>query len=260
MTSGWYRQIFPTCLAAPRQAVQELITTRQGYRLATSTGGVLTGRGADIILIDDPLKPEEALSDAQRKAVNDWYDHTLYSRQNDKRRGAIVIIMQRLNEDDLVGHVLAQEEWEVLRFPAIAETEEVHQIETIWGQESFRRRRGEALQPDREPLETLEPIRRTIGPYNFAGQYQQSPAPLGGGLVKAEWFKRYRENDRPEFDRIVQSWDTANKATELSDFSVCTTWGVKGKNLFRYCQINFCRAEGGPGVMHDHSAPTAFLH
>jgi len=174
-----------------------------------------------------------ALSEVLRRAANEWYNHTLYSRMNDKRHGAIVIIMQRLHEDDLVGHVLAQEEWEVLRFPAIAETEEVHQIETIWGQESFRRRRGEALQPDREPLETLDGIRRTIGPYNFAGQYQQSPAPLGGGLVKAEWFKRYRENDWPEpFERIVQSWDTANKATELSDFSVCTTWGVKGKHLF----------------------------
>src|SRR5215469_305005 len=233
MTSGWYRQIFATRLAAPRQAVQELITTRQGYRLATSTGGVLTGRGADIILIDDPLKPEEALSDAQRKAANEWYNHTLYSRHNDKRRGAIVISMQRLQEDNLVGHVLAQEEWEVLRFPAIAEADEVHQIETIWGLERFTRRRGEALHADREPLETLDGIRRTIGDYNFAGQYQQSPAPLGGGLVKAEWFKRYRDSDRPErFDRIVQSWDTANKATELSDFSVCTTWGVKGKNLF----------------------------
>src|SRR5215472_6646578 len=232
MTSGWYRRIFPTRLAAPRQAVQELITTRQGYRLATSTGGVLTGRGADIILIDDPLKPEEALSDAQRKAANEWYDHTLYSRQNDKRRGAIVIIMQRLQEDDLVGHVLAQEEWEVLRFPAIAETDEVHQIETIWGPERFTRRRGEALHPDREPPETLDRIRRTVGGYNFAGQYQQAPAPLGGGLVKAHWFKRYGEKDRPErFDRIVQSWDTANKATELSDFSVCTTWGVKGKDV-----------------------------
>jgi predicted phage terminase large subunit-like protein len=89
------------------------------------------------------------------------------------------------------------------------------------------------LHSDREPLDTLDRIRRTIGEYNFAGQYQQSPAPLGGGLVKAEWFKRYRENDRPErFDRIVQSWDTANKATELSDFSVCTTWGVKDKQLF----------------------------
>jgi predicted phage terminase large subunit-like protein len=129
--------------------------------------------------------------------------------------------------------VLAQEPWEVLSFPAIAETEEVHRIETIWGPRCFRRRQGEALHPDREPLETLEHIRRTIGEYNFAGQYQQSPAPLGGGLVKGDWFKRYRENELPErFDRIVQSWDTANKATELSDFSVCTTWGVSGKHVF----------------------------
>src|ERR1700756_2640467 len=231
--SPWYRQIFPTRLAPHRPAVQEFITPRQGYRLATSTGGVLTGRGADIILIDDPLKPEEALSDAQRKAANQWYDTTLYSRLNDKRHGAIVIIMQRLHEDDLIGHVLAQEGWEVLSFPAIAEADEVHRIETIWGARCFRRRQGEALHPAREPLETLDRIRRTIGEYNFAGQYQQSPAPLGGGLVKAEWFKRYGEKDRPErFDRIVQSWDTANKASELSDFSVCTTWGVKGKELF----------------------------
>src|SRR5467141_1212770 len=209
MMSPWYRQVFPARLAAHRQAIQEFITTRQGYRLATSTGGVLTGRGADIILIDDPLKPGEALSEAQRQTANDWYDHTLYSRQNDKQHGVIVIIMQRLHEDDLVGHVLAQEPWEVLSFPAIAEADEVQEIETIWGPRCFRRRQGEALHPEREPLETLHRIRQTIGEYNFAGQYQQSPAPLGGGLVKAGWFKRYRENELPErFDRIVQSWDT----------------------------------------------------
>jgi predicted phage terminase large subunit-like protein len=233
MMGPWYRRIFPTRLAQHRQAVQEFITTRQGYRLATSTGGVLTGRGADIILIDDPLKPEEALSPAQRQACNEWFVHTLYSRLNDKRHGTIVIIMQRLHEDDLVGHVLAQEDWDVLSFPAIAEADEVHEIETSWGPRCFTRRQSEALHPNREPLEVLDRIRRTIGEYNFAGQYQQSPAPLGGGLVKAEWFKRYRENERPErFDRIVQSWDTANKATELSDYSVCTTWGVTGQNLF----------------------------
>jgi predicted phage terminase large subunit-like protein len=233
MMSPWYRQIFRTRLAAHRQAVQEFVTTRHGYRLATSIGGVLTGRGADIIMIDDPLKPEEALSKVQRQACNQWFVHTLYSRLNDKRSGAIVIIMQRLHEDDLVGHVLAQEPWEVLSFPAIAEADEAHQVETIWGPRCFRRRQGEALHPDREPLETLERIRRTIGEYNFAGQFQQSPAPLGGGLVKAEWFQRYRETELPErFDRIVQSWDTANKVTELSDFSVCTTWGLKGKHLF----------------------------
>jgi len=231
--SPWYRRIFPTRLAPHRQAVQEFITTRQGYRLATSTGGVLTGRGADFILIDDPLKPDEALSDAQRKTANDWFSHTLYSRLNDKRSGAIVIIMQRLHEDDLVGHVLAQESWEVVCFPAIAEADEVHRIETIWGLRCFRRWQGEALHPEREPLDTLDRIRRSVGEYNFAGQYQQSPAPAGGGLVKVEWFKRYREDDRPErFDRIVQSWDTANKATELSDFSVCTSWGIKEKHLY----------------------------
>src|SRR6201982_1501364 len=101
MMSPWYRQIFPTRLAPHRQAVQEFITTRQGYRLATSTGGVLAGRGAGLILMDDPLKPEEALSEAQRQATNEWYDHTLYSRQNNKRSGAIVIIMQRLHAADL---------------------------------------------------------------------------------------------------------------------------------------------------------------
>ena len=136
---------------------------------------MLTGGGADIILIDDPLKPEEALSDAQRKTANDWFDHTLYSRLNDKRSGAIVIIMQRLNEGDLVGHVIEQEPWEIVRFPAIAEADEVHDIDTIWGPRCFTRCLGEALHPDREPLDILDHIRRTIGEYNFAGQYQQSP-------------------------------------------------------------------------------------
>src|SRR5947207_3778251 len=236
MLSPWYRRIFPTRLAPHRHAVAEFITTRQGYRLATSTGGVLTGRGADMILIDDPSKPEEALSEARRNATNDWFLNTLYSRLNDKCRGAIVIIMQRLHEDDLVGHVRGQEPWEVVRFPANADADEAHEIETIWGPQRFTRRQGEALHPARESLATLDHIRRTLGEYNFAGQYQQSPAPLGGGMVKEAWFKRYSENERPEsFERVVQSWDTANKATELSDFSVCTTWGIRGKNLFLLC-------------------------
>jgi len=79
----------------------------------------------------------------------------------------------------------------------------------------------------------LEQIRRTIGEYNFAGQYQQAPSPLGGGIVKATWFRHYMPSELPQsFDRVVQSWDTANKASELSDFSVCTSWGIKGKELY----------------------------
>ena len=111
--------------------------------------------------------------------------------------------MQRLHEDDLVGHVLGQEPWEVVSFPVIAEADEVHEVATIWGPERFTRRQGEALHPAREPLATLAHIRRTIGEYNFAGQYQQSPAPLGGGLVKDAWFRRYGEKDRPERFEVV---------------------------------------------------------
>ena len=95
LASDWYQRLFPTRLSPERQAVPEFETTAQGCRLATSVGGVLTGRGADLIIIDDPLKPEEALSQSQRRAANEWFDHTLYSRLNDKLAGAIVLIMHR---------------------------------------------------------------------------------------------------------------------------------------------------------------------
>jgi predicted phage terminase large subunit-like protein len=233
MTSEWYRGLFPTRLAPHKQSVQEFLTTQNGFRLATSVGGVLTGRGADFIIIDDPLKPEEALSESQRVGVNQWFDHTLYSRLNDKQKGCILIIMQRLHEDDLVGHVLEQESWEHVRLPAIAEEDETHVVETPFQTRTVRRRTGEALHPQREPLERLEHLRRTLGSYNFAGQYQQSPSPLGGGMVKAEWFNYYVPGAEPSrFDLTFQSWDTANKCTELSDFSVCTTWGRRKKRLY----------------------------
>src|SRR5216684_2050693 len=180
MMCAWYQALFSTRLSAQKQAVQEFATTAQGFRLATSVGGVLTGRGGDIIIIDDPLKPDEALSETQRRAVNEWYDHTLYSRLNDKRTGCIIIIMQRLHEDDLVGHVLEQEDWDLVRLPAIAEEDEVHVIRSPYRTRTVRRRAGEALHPEREPLILLEHLRGTVGEYNFAGQYQQQPAPLGG--------------------------------------------------------------------------------
>ena len=233
LASGWYRALFATRLSAAKNAVQEFVTTDQGYRLAVAVGGALTGRGGDIIILDDPLKPEEALSRTQRQGVNEWFDHTLYSRLNDKGSSAIVLVMHRLHEDDLTAHVLAQEAWEVVRFPAIAETEEHHIAETVLGASHFVRHQGQALHTGREPLDLLAHIRQTIGDYNFAGQYQQSPAPLGGGLVKRAWFRRYAADQLPApFDRIVQSWDTANKATELSDYSVCTSWGIAAKNLY----------------------------
>jgi predicted phage terminase large subunit-like protein len=233
MQASWYQQAFATRLTNTRAQLQELITSEGGYRMATSVGGVLTGRGADVILIDDSLKPSEALSDARRTAVNDWYDGALYSRLNDKQKGAIVVIMQRLHEDDLVGHVLRREGWDLLSFPAIAEVDEEHIVQTPFGRKPFTRKAGEALQPNREPLATLEEIRATLGAYNFAGQYQQTPAPSGGGMVKEVWFQRYDTTSAPkDFEQIIQSWDTANKPSELSDFSVCSTWGLKSGHFY----------------------------
>jgi predicted phage terminase large subunit-like protein len=233
MKTPGYQQLFPTRLSSQRQAVGEFMTTKQGYRIATSIGGAVTGKGADFIILDDPLQPDAALSDSQRQAANDYYDHTLYSRLNNKTTGRVIVVMQRLHQDDLVGHVLEQERWNLLALPAIAEQDELITIDSILGTQRIKRRAGDALHAAREPLAALEQIKKTIGSYNFAGQYQQTPAPLGGGLIKAEWFLHYELHQLPsKFDQIIQSWDTANKPSELSDFSVCTTWGLLNKHFY----------------------------
>jgi predicted phage terminase large subunit-like protein len=225
MMSLWYRQLFSTRLA-DRLAVHDFMTMGQGTRMSTSVGGVLTGRGADLIIIDDPLKPDEALSESRRKAVNEWYDNTLLSRLNDKAKGCIIIIMQRLHQEDLVGHVLEQEDWDVLSFPAIAEQDEEFAIESPLGRRCFQRKEGDVLHPERETRQTLASIRLRTGEYNFSSQYQQNPIPPGGAMVKTGWLRYYDPGELPErFDIIVQSWDTANKSNELSNYSVCTTLG-----------------------------------
>ncbi len=232
MQAGWYQPIFSTRVA-DRQAVADFMTTEQSARMSTSVGGVLTGRGADLIIIDDPLKPDEALSETRRKTVNDWYDNSLLSRLNDKTKGCIIIIMQRLHQDDLVGHVLEQEDWEVLSFPAIAEEDQTHVIVNSFGTRLFERKIGDALHPERELLAIYANIRRSIGEYNFLSQYQQNPSPPGGAMVKTEWLRFYEPGDEPaRFSRIVLSLDSANKATELSDYSVFTVWGVDYKHYY----------------------------
>lgn len=226
LQSPFYRSLFPTRLSQDRQAVGEFVTTEGGYRLSTSVGGVLTGRGADIIIIDDPLKADEAGSDARREYVNDWFDNALYSRLNDKENGAIIIVMQRLHEDDLVGHVMETGGWEILSFPAIAESDETHSIATPYGPRTYRRSKGDALHPERESLQTLVLLKERLGTAAFSAQYQQAPCSPEGLLVKAAWFPRYTNADLPlEFDAVVLSCDTANKITEFSDFSVCSVWG-----------------------------------
>jgi len=159
LESPWYRSLFPGARIGPfKNSETEIELTARGFRLATSVGGTLTGRGGDMIVIDDPLKPDDALSEAKRSAANQWFTNTLLSRLDDKRTGAIVVVMQRVHVDDLTGFLLAQsDEWDVLSLPAIADTEAV--IPT-WDGQTYRRKFGEALSGEREPLQVLEALKR----------------------------------------------------------------------------------------------------
>ena len=234
MLAPWYQEIFPhTRLSATRTAVQDFATTQRGGRMAVSTGGGITGRGADILIIDDPLKPDEAVSDVTRQNINDWFDGTAYTRLDSKRHGAIVIIMQRLHLDDLVGHVLEKGGWDVVNLPAIAEEEAQFEYSTLFGPATVNRQIGDILHPERESLETLELIRENLGEFAFAGQYQQSPVPLGGGMIKNEWIHTYDPLALPAtFEMVVQSWDTASKTHQFADYSACVTVGLKNKVLY----------------------------
>ncbi len=138
--------------------------------------------------------------------------------------------MQRLHIEDLAGYVLQKEPWLHLNLPAIAEVEE--QI-AVGADEIYTRRRGEVLHSVREPKEVLDRLKSSLGGFNFSAQYQQCPIPLEGEIIKWEWFRVYdREPARKSNDRVVQSWDTASKAEEFNDFSVCTTWLVRENDYY----------------------------
>jgi predicted phage terminase large subunit-like protein len=233
MMSDFYQGLFDTRLSKGREAVADYETTAGGYRLSTSMRGALTGRGADIIIVDDPLKADDALSEPLRRSVNEWCDNTLRSRLNSLEMGAIIIVMQRLHADDLVAHVQEHESWDVLSFPAIAEQNETYTLSTPYGDRHIQRKERDILHPALLSPATLAAQRHAMSDYNFTAQYQQNPQPPSGLIVKREWLKFYGPNEKPErFDQIVQSWDTANKDTELANFSVCTTWGIKDQHAF----------------------------
>jgi predicted phage terminase large subunit-like protein len=221
----WYRELFPGTRIGQKDSETEIELTERGFRLMASVGGTLTGRGGDLIVIDDPLKPDDAYSETRRNAANEWFKNTLLSRLDDKRTGAIIIVMQRVHMDDLTGFVTSQsDEWEVLNLPTIAEVDEVISISDT---KAHRRRVGEALSPVREPLSVLGDLKAQLGSDAFSAQYQQMPVPPGGAMIKRHWIKRY-VNSPPQRERslILQSWDTASKGGPQNDFSVCTTWSI----------------------------------
>lgn len=215
-----HHAIFPEFrLADDSNSMRRFGTTAGGSYYAVGRGGPITGRGAHLLLIDDPLKDaEEARSEVIRRALHEWFSSVAYTRL--QPGGAVVLISTRWHEDDLAGRLIREDPkgWDILCLPAIAEVDD-----------GFRRA-GDALWPEKFPIMVLEEKRAVIGGAAFESLYQQRPAAAEGVIFKREWWRYFR--DPPAFRRIVHSWDTAFKSGAENDFSVCTIWGVAGNGHY----------------------------
>lgn len=230
MESPWYKRAFPNFEFGPQQRVMQLQTSKRGWREAFGARGSIMGKGADVIIVDDPIKVMDAFSKPERLRVTNFYDAQLYTRLNDKSAGAIIIIMQRLHQDDLVGHVLSRDDWTVVSIPAIADEPATFQLSAD-PEDVYVRPAGNILHEDREPRKVLEGASRLMGSVMFAAQYQQNPVPAGGNAIQRDWLKYY--DTRPQrFHRIVTSWDTASTLGTNSDYSAGTAWGAVGLDYY----------------------------
>jgi predicted phage terminase large subunit-like protein len=233
--SDWYRHLFPK-MRIDRNVEDEVTTTLRGFRKAVSVGGALTGIGGNMLIIDDPMKAEDAYSESQRKTVKLWFANTALSRLDDKENAAIILTMQRLHPDDLVGHILQDRAgWEVLSLPAIAsEADEIWLGDDRDGNEKIHwRAAGDALHPAYESCPTLEALRRQMGEEAFSTQYQQAPIPPGGAIIKRESIRYFDEApERTSRSRIIQTWDPASKDGSRNDWSVGITIQVEGDDYY----------------------------
>jgi len=233
----WYQQMFPDFEVDSTGSVTGIKnkdtgvhfeTTKKGHRFATSVGGTVTGIGANYIIADDLLNPMEASSTLQRERCNDWFDETLVQRLNDPVNGVIIMIMQRLHENDLTGHLLKKNKelppdrrWHHACFPAICQEPKTYEY---YGKTKHWEK-GELLFPARLSAETLAIKQIEAGVYGYVGQYLQQPAPKGGSIVQLAWYQRYEQlPERSKVKRVIQSWDTAQKAQAGNDPSVCETY------------------------------------
>ena len=232
VTDELQRAIFPDCVVVG-DSQDKLTFAKGGTFFAVGRGSAITGRGADLLLIDDPLADaQEARSEAVRKSLQDWYSKVAFTRL--APGGAVVVISTRWHQDDLCGWLLsehADEGWEVFSLPAIA-----------GDNDPLGRKPGEALWPERYPLHVLEKAKRQLGSAAFASLYQQQPVPEGGGIIKPHWFRYYvRPGDVvPEgctvlldkFDQVAISMDLAFKASSTSDYVCMGVWGRSGARKF----------------------------
>jgi predicted phage terminase large subunit-like protein len=222
INAPWYQALFPHMqISRTKNTEFEVATTRNGFRLGASIEGSVTGRGADFMIIDDPIKPMDALSDSKRERVNELFNTTLHNRLDNPQFGAIIVVMQRLHPDDLSGMLQRSlGKCTTLSFLAIAEREETIQIGKY---DHYKRHIGDVLHPARESRESLAATRSQIGTSIFLAQYQQNPV-SPENMIKPESIHRYdRLPTRTSASFVVQSWDPSSKDGESNDYSACAT-------------------------------------
>jgi predicted phage terminase large subunit-like protein len=223
-------------LAEGQNLKTEFANNMRGHMTATSLHGAATGKGGNILIIDDPHNPKRADSDQMREADLQQFDRTVRSRLDDQENGAIIIVMQRLHENDLTGHVLAEEpgEWTHLKIPSIATRRQ-----TITYPKSGQvriRNVGDVLLPEYQNKARLRKILRGMGSYGFAGQHQQEPSDPSGGILKRKWWKRW-ETLPPRFDRMITSADLSFKDSQDSAYCCFQAWGKKGADHYLLGQV-----------------------
>ncbi len=239
MEADWYKVLFPeTRIRADKRSIMDFETTKHGGRFATTISGAVTGRGADWIIIDDPLKSGDAFSDTQREKVNELYGNSVISRLNDKNTGRILVIMQRLHMHDLSGFLFENDpDFKSVVLPLVAEQDEKWQIKNhITGQITiYERKKGELLHPQREGERIVDSYKNSMGSFAFSAQYQQNPISVGSGIIKPEWLKYYTYPGR--LDRVLLSWDTAAKTNDNCAYSACVVVGLGNDNKYYLLEV-----------------------
>ncbi len=241
MEDNQYRLLFPdVCLSGKNirtvtsgnylrnSDIFEIVGNKGSYR-SSGVGGGITGMGGDILIVDDPIKDRaEADSATIRENVWDWYTSTFYTRL--APGGGILLIQTRWHMDDLAGRLLeaqntnSGDKWRIVNFPAIADCDEAN------------RPAGEALHPERYPLEQLNITKQALGSRDWEALYQQKPVPDGGAIFQKDWI-RYWTSLPPRFDKVIFSWDMTFKAGTDNDFVVGQVWGKAGAQFYLLDQV-----------------------
>lgn len=276
--SRWYQERWGGRFKLVRDTQGHFENDRGGYRMCSSVDAKATGFGADILVADDPHLVQEAESDDIREGTVRWWSETMPSRMNNRKTGAMIVVMQRVHEGDLSGHILAELDYTWICVPmSYVPCKHVNawvgnKIKTFIGDDiddideddifwvDPRTEEGLLLWPDRFPASEVAKLEKELGPYAYAGQYQQTPAPRGGGIIREEWWQAFDADAAKEFSTeeiefkkdgtpkkfpkmefIVAALDTAYTEKEENDPSALSIWGVfRDRRGFPKVMLMFC--------------------